>query len=134
MMADSILKVRNSLKGVGRAPVFVQDFCRENSIPEKYASSLCVVLDEMLPNISQITTSPRICLEIVKHDQVLECIISSESEKYDLAQPTALVWPAAAADSRISNLSMKIIHKLVDKIECVHDAGITTTRLFKNLV
>jgi len=132
-MASNVLKVRSSVKGVGRASAFVQTFCRENTVPDNIASQLCVVLDEILPGISKITTSPRIHLEIIKHAQSLEFLISQEGAKYDISNQQAIHWPIGAEDSRISDLSLQIVHRFMNKIECYQAAGLNTTRLIKNL-
>lgn len=133
MMVSNILKVRSSVKGVGRAPGFVQMFCRENAVPDTIASQLCVVLDEILPGIAKITTSPRIHLEIIKHAQSLEFLITQESDTYDISNQQSIQWPAGAEEARISDLSLKLVHKFIDKIECFQAAGMNTTRLLKNL-
>lgn len=132
-MIKKMIKVRSSVKSVGRAPGFVQEFCAENAIMDDIAAKLCIVLDEILPNITLISTSPRICLEIVKNDQTVECIISHNSEKYDLSDPHMLLWPDHAEKARISELSMQIIHKIMDQVECSYEAGVNTTRLVKYL-
>lgn len=132
-MIRKTVKVRSDIRSIGRAPGFVQEFCEENAILDSIAAQLCVVLDEILPSIASISTSPRICLEIVKNDQTVDFIISQSSEQYDLSDPQALLWPDNAADTRISDLSMQIIHKIMDKIECSYEAGVNTTRLVKSL-
>lgn len=133
MMASNLVKVRSSVKGVGRAAAFVQTFCQENSISNLVASQLCVALDEILPGIAKITTSPRIHLEIIKHTQSLEFLISQEGEKYDISNRQAIQWPIGAEDCRISDLSLQIVHRFIDKIECYQADGMNKTRLIKNL-
>lgn len=132
-MVSSLLKVRSSVKGVGRAPAFVQIFCQENAIPDKIASQLCVALDEILPGIAKITTSPRIHLEIIKNAQSLEFLITHESASYDISNQQAIRWPPDAENSRLSELSLQIVHKLLNKIECYPSGSMNTTRLIKNL-
>ena len=133
VMIRKIVKVRSSVKGVGRAPSFVREFCRENAIMDNINDHLCVVLEEILPNIATISTSPRICLEMVKKDQTVEFIISHNSEKYDIADQYGLLWPENAENTRINESSMKIIHTLMDRIECSYEAGVNTTCLVKYL-
>lgn len=128
-MASAEIAVRSSIKGVGRVPAFIQEFCRNNGVGQSVAANLCVVLDEVLPGLVGITTSPRILLELVRTEQAIQVSITHDSEAYDLSAGKPMVWPEGALEFRISELSLKIIHGLLDGLEHRCENGRSTTVL-----
>lgn len=116
-MANAEIAVRSSIKGAGRVPAFIQEFCRNNGIEQTVAANLCIVLDEVLPGLVGITTSPRILLGLVRTEQAIQVNITHDSEAYDLSDEKRIVWPAGAAEFRISELSLKIVHGLLAALE-----------------
>ncbi|HWR38852.1 MAG TPA: hypothetical protein VN611_05095 [Patescibacteria group bacterium] len=117
-MDNAILKVRNSVKGTGRVPGFVQNFCRERGIPDSVSADICIVLDELLPSLVPITSSPRIRVEIEVEADCLKVSVIQSGEGYDISVPGTVCWPQNAPEARISDLSLHLIHSLINELTC----------------
>ena len=133
-MNNAILNMRNSVKGTGRAPGFIRDFCREHGISDAVAADVCIVLDELLPNLVAITSSPRIRLEIMTAGDCVKTVVTQSGEPYDIAGHGTISWPQAFPETKISELSLHLIRSLTDDIVCSRINGENTTVFVKRIV
>ena len=129
MQTQNTLNVRSSVKGAGRARGFVHEFCQIHSICAPVEQSLHTVLDELLPCLVKITTSPRMKLTITRQDAAVEFEIAHTGPAYDLSDSQHLQWPDGHQDSRISDVSLQIVHRRLDGISCRHENGENHTLL-----
>ena len=132
-MTSALLKMRNSVKGAGRAPGFVQTFCQENNVAAPVAADICIVLDELLPSLVTITVSPRIRLEIAATAEVVQVSVAQSGEAYDISDKAHVCWPAVPSERRISDLSLHLIHTLTETIQCSRINGENLTVFTKKL-
>lgn len=130
---EQFLKVRPSVKGVGRATGFIRDFCAKNGIAGAVASKLAQAGDEILPNIVPLCSSPRILLGLELHSGNLEFSIRHSGPRYDLSDRHNLVWPAEMEQSKISELGLDIIHRSVDLVSSKYIDGENLTTLVKRV-
>lgn len=131
------LLLHNDIKEISLLKDFIETIAEEKKIDESVASGINLAVEEAVANVMNYAypqgTVGRINIEVLKHPDSLECIITDSGKPFD---PTALKdvdTTLSAQEREIGGLGIHLYKNIMDKVDYERKDGKNILTLIKKL-